>query len=145
MKFRYILSVIAYIIMAQVVHTVGSILSMKYYIMPEYFSVWSKLMMPNAGPPPTSFYFISFFCSLVMGIMLLAVYLFIRDSFRTKSRAKKGLIFALIVMGVSAIPNFLGNVLLINLPAGLLIEWLAEGIIIAICTGLIFSLIAEKK
>ncbi len=48
------ITAVAMTILAQIVHTLESILTMGYYTDPAYFQVWSKVMMPAAGPPPAS-------------------------------------------------------------------------------------------
>ena len=42
-------------IIALIVHWIFAYVGMDYYLDPAYFPVWSKLMMPTAGPPPASF------------------------------------------------------------------------------------------
>ena len=43
---------LAYTVILFIVHMAGAIVDMGYYLMPDYFAVWSKIMMPVPGPPP---------------------------------------------------------------------------------------------
>ncbi|MEW6407173.1 MAG: hypothetical protein AB1465_00585 [Patescibacteria group bacterium] len=56
---RFLAVSIFYVIITQVIHTVAAMLTMKYYLMEEYFPIWSRIMMPAEGAPSTSFYYYS--------------------------------------------------------------------------------------
>jgi hypothetical protein len=52
---------------------------MKYYQMPAFFGVWSKLMMPNAGPPPPEFMIVSLVMTFYSGVALALIYYYVRN------------------------------------------------------------------
>lgn len=122
-------------VIAQIVHTAGAMLMMKYYQDPAYFAVWSRLMMPAEGPPPPSFTYFSLSFGLVGGILFALVYDIVRSSFAGETYARKGLYFGALVFLVSGIPGFLSLYLLINLPAVLLLEWAFEGLLVDLAAG----------
>ena len=53
---KVLLASLAYTIVAMIIRQIEAVLTMRYYLMPEYFGVWSQVMMPTAGPPPPSFF-----------------------------------------------------------------------------------------
>lgn len=141
---KIILSAIAYVVIAEVVAILSSYLTMSYYTDPTYFAVWSKIMMPGAGPPPMSFYYYSFTFAFIGGLILGFVYSRIKVIFGNKSVMQKGLRFALGVFLVSGIPLFMNMFLLINLPVGLLASWLIfNGLIVNLFTGIAIAKIFQ--
>ncbi|MBU4467000.1 hypothetical protein KKF47_02975, partial [Patescibacteria group bacterium] len=53
---------------------------MKYYLMHQYFGVWSLVMMPSLGvTPPANFFVISILFSLVTGLFLAVFYEFVKS------------------------------------------------------------------
>jgi len=50
------ISSIVFLIISQIINTVTAVFTMSYYTNPEYFALWSKLMMPANGPPGTEFF-----------------------------------------------------------------------------------------
>jgi hypothetical protein len=69
---RVFLSGLIISVISFVVRQVEAVLTLKYYMMPQYFGVWSKVMMPAAGPPPASFVVTSLVFTLVTGVSLAA-------------------------------------------------------------------------
>ena len=134
---RILIAGALYAIVAWIVHTLGAIASMKYYLMPEYFAVWSKIMMPAAGPPPLSFTLYSLTYSLIGGILFALVYNIVKDSVKKKSAVKTGLYYGLLVFAVAGIPSLFMLHLLINLPSMLIVAWGIENIAIYLTAGMI--------
>ena len=134
---RILIAAILYTIVAWVVHTLGAIASIKYYLIPEYFAVWSKIMMPTAGPPPLSFTLYSLAYSLIGGILFVLVYNIVKDSIKQKSAAKTGLYYGVLVFAVAGIPSLFALHLLINLPGMLIVAWGIENIFIYLAAGMI--------
>ena len=56
-----------YTIFASLVHRSEAILTVKYYQVPEYLGVWSKLMMSKVGPVPAEFMVTSIIFTLYSG------------------------------------------------------------------------------
>jgi len=130
---------ILFAVLAQIVHTIGSFLTMGYYTNPDYFAVWSKIMMPTAGPPPASFYVYSIIFAIVSGILVALVYGVVRNCVPGNTVAKKGLNYGLLVFLVAGIPSYLMLLLLINLPAALILWWAFESLIIYLVGGMILA------
>jgi hypothetical protein len=134
---------ILYAIVAQVINTLGAFLSMGYYLMEEYFPVWSKVMMPAAGPPPSSFYVYSIGFGVLMGMLFALVYSVIKSGVPGKTAVKKGLVYGLLVFLVAGIPLYLTLYLLIYLPAGLLWIWAVSSLIAYLVSGVITAKICR--
>lgn len=141
--FRVFLAGLLFAVLAQVIHTIGAYLTMSYYMMPEYFSIWSKIMMPTAGPPPTSFMVYSLLFSLISGILIALVYGIVKNSVPGKTTAKKGLNYGLLLFLVAGIPGYLSMLLLINLPALLLLYWVFETLILDLIGCIIIARIMK--
>jgi hypothetical protein len=58
-------------------------LTMGFYMMPQYWPVWSKVMMPEAGPPPTSFYIWALIFDFITGLVNFITYTSSFFTFRT--------------------------------------------------------------
>ncbi|MBU1132633.1 hypothetical protein KKC32_05325 [Patescibacteria group bacterium] len=144
MKWKFPLAAVIFAIIAQVIHSLGAILGMKYYLMPEYFNVWSKLMMPNAGPPPSSFYLYSLGFGLIGALLLAWVYIIVEKAIPGKTAVKKGLMFGLLLIMIASIPGTLSMLILINLPAGLVFFWFVEGALIYLLGGMVFAGLLKK-
>jgi len=136
---RLILAGILFAVIAEIIHILSALLSMKYYTMPEYFSVWSKVMMPSAGPPPASFYYYSFVFAAVTGIILAYMYSVLRKSLEAKSAAARGVRYGMVLFFVSIIPFSLSLYLLINLPLALIFVWAAENLVLYILGGMVIA------
>ncbi len=130
---------ILFAVLAQIIHTIGAWLTMGYYIIPQYFPVWSKLMMPTAGPPPSSFYVYSILFGVVSGILIAMVYLVVKNSVPGKTVVKRGLNYGLLVFLVGGIPCYLSMLLLINLPSALVLHWAIETLVIDLIGGMIIA------
>ena len=129
---------IVFAIIGQLIHSLGAILTMGFYVDPTYLSVWSKIMMPAAGPPPISFYYYSIAFGIITGILLASVYAIIREGI-TGKRAKKGLVYGFLVFLVAGVPGSLSLYLLINLPSALIVYWAIENLVIYLIGGAIFG------
>ena len=137
---RILLTGLVFAIVAQILNTVGAFLTMSYYLIPQYFPVWSRLMMPTAGPPPMSFYFLSLLFGFVAGTLFALVYTLIKGSL-PKPLWLRGIYYGLLVFLVGGIPGYLSMMLLINLPFGLIAFWAFEGLVIYLINGIITAAI----
>jgi len=105
------------------INTVVAMLTTGYYKNPDYFAVWSKMMMPTAGPPPVSFTIYSLLFLFIGGVLFALVYDAVKKSVKRKSTVETGLFYGLLVFLVAGIPSSLSLILLINLPLELIITW----------------------
>lgn len=122
-------SSLIYTVLATVIHQVEALVTMSYYQMPEYSGVWSKLMMPTAGPPPMSFFISSLILTFVTGVSLAVIYYYLRDLLPKKFWPRV-LFFADLMIGMSFVFFTLPSFLMFNLPVQLLVSWFISGFII---------------
>ena len=122
---------------AQIIHTVGAVLTMGYYVDPQYSSVWSKLMMPSAGPPPASFVIMSLGIGFITSLIFAWFYTVVRDSIPGDAPTNKGLNYGLMLYLVAGVPFIATNFLLINLPLGITVSWFFEGLLVYLIGGLL--------
>jgi hypothetical protein len=136
---KLVIAAIAYAIISQVIHMVEAFLTMNFYLLPQYFGVWSKIMMPGQGPPPATFYAFSVVFALITGTIFAFIYLTIMKAVPGKTKLQKGLAYGFILFLVTGIPSFLSLYLLINLPTVLIIYWLIENLVIFLISGVVFA------
>ena len=140
---RWIASIIAVLVISLIIRNLGATIGMGYYMDAKYTDVWSKIMMPEPGPPPPSFMLYSVIFSLINAFFFVFVYLIISESIPGTGLVKKGLFYGLIVFIISGISSALGLLLLINLPGGLILLWTIEALIIYIIGGILVATIAK--
>ncbi len=129
---------IVFAIVSQLIHSLGSILTMGFYTDPTYFPVWSKVMMPTEGPPPISFFYYSIIFGIITGILLASVYAIIRGGV-PGTGTKRGLMYGLLVFLLAGVPGSLSLYLLINLPSALITYWALENLFVYLINGAIFG------
>ncbi len=127
-----------YLIIANIIRQIEIALTINYYQMPEYFGVWSTIMMPATRPPPMSFFLVSLSITLITGIALAAFYDFIKEIL-PKKFWQKVISFTDIVIGLMLVLSYLPMYLLINLPLGLLGYWFVSNVIITFLNAIIFA------
>jgi MFS family permease len=116
-------------IISFVIRQIEAMLTMNYYKMPEFFGVWSRLMMPKAGPPPASFMITSLVFTFATGISLALIYYYLKDHL-PKENKKRIFYFADLMIGTSFVFFTLPVYLMFNIPGGLLISWFISSFII---------------
>jgi hypothetical protein len=143
---QVILSGVLFAAVAWIIHMLGAMLSMAYYKMPEYASVWSKLMMPVAGAsPPASFSWYSLLFSFIGGILVAIVYDVLIGGIPGK-KVNKGLAYGFVLFLIAGIPGYLSTVLLINIPSGLAAMWLLENLVVYLLGGMVIAgIVRETK
>jgi hypothetical protein len=134
---KFIVSVVLMVIVAQVVHTIGAMMAMRYYMDPNLAQVWSKVMMPSAGPPPASFFYLSLGLGLILWAVFIAVYIVMKNGVPGKGALQKGLMFGLLIFLVSGLSGAIGMFLTVNIPKGLNFMWTVESLIILLANGVI--------
>lgn len=130
-------SSLLFTIIAFVIRQVEAVLTMNYYKMPQYFGVWSKNMMPNAGPPPLSFMITSLIFTFVTGVSLALIYYYLKDHL-PKEEKKRVLYFADLMIAASFVFFSLPTYLMFNVPLGLLVSWFVSTFIILTTASWIF-------
>jgi len=134
---RILAVAILYAIVGEIVMTLGAFLDMSYYFDPAYFGVWSKIMMPAAGPPPLEFYYFGIAFQLVAGFLFAIVYRVIKGSVPGKGWKNKGLMYGFLIFLAAGIPMTMTLFLLINLPVGLLLSWMLQNLVVYLIMGLV--------
>lgn len=124
-------------IVAYVLNMLSSMATMGFYMDPAYFGVWSSLMMPTAGPPPTSFMMFSLLFGFIGWVLFAGVYEILKKAVPGKDMLYRGMNYGLLVFLVGAVPGYLAIVLLINLPAALITVWAIESLVAYLINGVI--------
>jgi hypothetical protein len=131
---RIILGAIAYLAIGLIMNTVSSLLTMDYYKDPNYFAVWSRVMMPAEGAPPANFYYYSISFSFIVGLIYSYIYSRVKGMLKGTA-INKGLRYGFVLFLMAGIPFFFSLYLLINLPLSLLIYWLVIDGLLAYLLG----------
>jgi len=142
-----ILAAVLFVLVSLVVHMAGAMLMLDFYTDPQFFPVWSPLMMPSggSGAPPASFVVYSLIFSFVVGMALAAVFLEIRHSLDNASVLRTGTHFGVLMFLMSVVPATLALLLLINIPALLVVEWAFESLVIYFAAGIAFARIFPRS
>ena len=136
---RFLLAAILFMIVAQVFHTIGAIATMGFYSDPSYLSVWSKIMMPSAGPPPAIFYYLSAGFGLITSMVYVYAYTVLKKAIPGKEYFRKGVSYGALLFLIGTFPGSLSMILLINIPVALVIEWALEGMVISMIGGILIA------
>lgn len=129
---------ILFAVASQIILMGEVIATMDIYMMPEYFPVWSKLMMPEMGPPPALFYLISISVSVGLALLYCTVFHILRDGI-PGTGFRKGFNYGILLFLLSSFPSMLGMWMLINLPAKFFIAGLAFGLVHYLIGGAIIA------
>jgi len=129
---------ILFAIASQIILMGEVIATMDIYMMPEYFPVWSTLMMPDMGPPPAIFYVISISVSLGLAFLYSAIYGILQNGIPGMG-LRRGLNYGILLFLVSSLPAILGMWMLINLPAKFFIAGLVFGFVHYLVGGVIIA------
>jgi uncharacterized membrane protein len=125
-----------YTIIATVIRQLEVLWTMKYYTRPEYFGVWSKLMMPTAGPPPFEFMVTSMILTFASGMALTIIYYYLKDYLPT-GFLRRATFFADVLVSTSFIFFTLPVYLLFNVPVALLGWWFVSTFIVLLATSIL--------
>jgi len=139
---KVLLSSLVFTIIAFIIRQIEAILTMNYYKMPEYFGLWSKTMMPKAGPPPVSFIITSLVFTFATGISLALIYYYLKDHL-PKEEKKRILYFADLMIATSFVFFTFPVYLMFNVPLGLLVSWFVSTFIILTATSWILVKIVK--
>jgi len=134
---KLVLAAIAFLIVAQVVYTVGAMGTMDYYTNPEYFGLWSKVMMPAEGPPPLSFHMYSMAVGFVSALIFGYAYEIAKPVIPGTGK-RKGINYGIFLFFLATIPGALSMLLIFNVPIGLWAAWAITDLLIYLIGGIIF-------
>lgn len=142
---KLLLAAMAFAIISFAVHSAGALLDMPYYANPANFGLWSAIMMPAAGPPGMEFFAVSILFSLITGLIFADAYALTKGVFAAKKSFKAGkyfhvgLKFGLFLFLLSSFAPFLATFLMLAVPFGLLLSWMAQGLAISLASGVAFA------
>jgi hypothetical protein len=134
---KVLLASVIFTVISFVIHNVEAMIDMRYYVMPQYFGVWSKLMMPSAGPPPPSFMIISLIFTFITGVSLTLIYYYLKDHLPVEKK-RRVLYFADLMLGTYLVFFTLPTYLMFNVPGGLLVSWFISTFIILTAGSWVF-------
>lgn len=126
-----------YLVVASIVQQIEVAFTMDYYKNPAYSGLWSRLMMPAAGPPPAIFFVISLTFTYITGCTLAAVFDFTRTL--SKTYWLRVVNFTDIVVGLSIVLTSFPMYLLFNVPVALLAWWLGATFVTTFVSAMIFA------
>ncbi len=118
-----------YTVVATILRQIEAVLTMNFYLLPEHFGVWSKIMMPNIGPPPVEFFLSSAVITFATGLSITIIYYYMRDIL-PKNPKTRTFYFADIMIGTSFVFFTLPVFLLFDVPWQLLVSWFVTTFII---------------
>ena len=131
-----------YTVIATIIRQVEMMWTLKYYMMPQYSGVWSKLMMPSVGPPPFEFMVTSMILTFASGMALAIIYYYLKEYLPT-GFWKRSTFFADILVSTSFIFFTLPAYLLFNLPMALLGWWFVSTFVIVLLTSVLMVKIVK--
>ncbi|UCG95276.1 MAG: hypothetical protein JSV92_04505 [archaeon] len=136
---RIIIASIIFMVIAQAVHTLGSFATMDFYTNPEYFHLWSEIMMPTGGAPGMEFFAVSVLFNFITALILTLFYVLINKSVPGKFSFMKGINYGILLFIITAVPTFFSMSLLLAVPVLLSISWMIEALIIDILGGIVIA------
>lgn len=134
---KVLIAGVVFLVIATITRQIEVFLTMDFYKDPQFFGVWSRLMMPANGPPPLQFILYSFLFTYLTGITLAFLYDFIKGNLSKKFWLKVGS-FTDITVGLSFVFFTLPSFLLFNIPLILLIYWLISTTVIIFLSTIFF-------
>jgi hypothetical protein len=132
-------------IIAQILRTGEAFATMSYYLDPNYWPVWSKIMMPGPGAPPAEFYYLSILFAFVTWVLFGIVYSILGDAIKEKAPRKKGLTFGGLMFLIGGLPGSMSMLLLFNLPFDLIIVWTVTSLVLYLMAGIIAVKLIKSK
>jgi hypothetical protein len=134
---QMLLTSVCYMLISFVIHEIEAFITLRYYLMPQYFGLWSKVMMPTAGPPPASFMFTSLLFGFLSGFAYSYIYVLLKVSF-PKGYWHHVFSFADVLVGIFVVTFLLPTYLMFNVPMGLLIYWFISSFVISVLSAMVF-------
>lgn len=135
---KVFVAALIYTIIATFIRQIEALLTIDYYMMPQYFGAWSKMMMPKAGPPPMEFYITSLIFTFITGVMIAAFYEIIK-SLLPKDKGERIFCFTAMIFSLAFVFFTLPVYLLINLPFTLLVYWVISSLVIFSLGSVVFT------
>lgn len=135
---KSLIAALVYTVVSLGVRQLEAAFTLDYYTNPDYFDLWSNLMMPEAGPPPANFLLVSLLFAFFTGLVMTALYQLLLPKL-SKSFWRRVLEFTDIVIGLFLVLSFMPMYLLLNLPFGLLLSWFVSNAAIVFLSTIGFA------
>lgn len=135
---KVFLAAFIYLVIAYALRQAEVLLTVNYYMMPDYLGVWSKLMMPTQGPPPLEFTLISVLFTFLAGIVIAAMYDFTKGLFE-KGNCEKISGFTMMISVIILVVAYLPMLLLFNLPFILVVSWFVTSVLSVFLATIAFT------
>lgn len=139
---KVLLSGLIVLVISFIIRQIEALLTMDYYKMPELFGVWSKLMMPKAGPPGVEFFLFSLLSAFLSGATLAVLYEIVKDKLESGT-GKRALNFTCFTLWLGIVFFTLPTLLLINIHLILQLVWLLSSAVILFLSSLVFGKILK--
>jgi len=136
---KLVIAAVLMVIVGMVINNISAMMDMRHYMNPAYCQVWSKIMMPNAGPPPIEFFCWSLGLSFIAALLFGWVYNVLKAAVPGSGVLIKGFWYGVLVFLVGSLPGMFSLYLLINLPRSLIASWTISGFVIAVVDGCIVA------
>jgi len=138
---KAVLGGIAFAVISQVVYTVESMLDLGYYTDPANFAIWSKIMMPNQGPPGMEYFALTIALAFVTGLIFTAAFQTVRKSLENDA-VKAGITFGVLLFFVATLPGMLSMYANLAVPTGLVASWIVAGLVVDLLGGVAIAKIS---
>lgn len=135
-KSTFFYAVLILFVISQVVHMVDGFLGMQFYTDPQYFGVWSKVMMPIAGPPPVSFFYYAGAFNLLSALIFVGIYGLIKAGISGATTTAKGVQYGFLMFLLSGLTASMAMWLFFNIPLALIGMWTVEDLVIKLVGGI---------
>ena len=139
------LAAVAFAVISELVYTLGAFSDMGYYANAAYSGLWSSIMMPGQQAPGIGFYALSVVFTLIGGFIFAYAYKITKQAFVMKKAFKSdrywkvGLKFGLFLFLMTTLTGMLSMYLMIAIPAGLLLSWMVQGLVVSLAAGVAFA------
>jgi hypothetical protein len=138
-KSRILIASFVFLIISQLLHIGGLTVSMDYYTHPNYYEVWSPLLISfgniNTG---ISFFYMSIIFGFIGAIIFVSIFAMLGSSI-PGSAIKKGLTFGFVIFLIANVPGTLSMFLLLAIPLEIVILWTLESFLSYIIGGAVIG------
>ncbi|MCX6798495.1 MAG: hypothetical protein NTW59_00135 [Candidatus Diapherotrites archaeon] len=141
---KLLLCGIAFAAISIVIHTLEAFVTMSFYLDPQYWQVWSKVMMPGPGPPGVEFYAASLIFAGLSGVLYAFIFDQLKPSIPGKKAFEKGTYYGTMLFMIAGLPGTLSMFLLINIPLALITVWAVTGWVVYLLGGMAIVKIMGK-
>jgi hypothetical protein len=137
--FKLVLCGIIFAVIAQIVHSIGVFLSLRYYQSPDFSQVFNPLMISQQGPPPSEFILLALVFGIIQGVFVSYLYLVLKKGVPGKTVLHKGLIYGNIIFIITTVSGSFAMILMVNLPLAIVGAWAVENLITYLLSGMIIA------